>query len=391
MDRSKYTDIAPYDEKEIAEAVARLQANPGVYDVITDLIVRSNPLIAWYKKSVFKEKFQESLAQVRTYDDFQRNITAGIFIPAILKGSVDDFSYSGVKELDPSKPYLFISNHRDIVLDCALLDYALLGEGHNLCEMAIGDNLLVHPLAMDLFKLNGGVTVKRTLPLREKYLESIRLSRYFVELITEANTSIWVAQKSGRAKDGIDTTSPSIIKMLYLSSKAKGIGFSDLINSCNIVPVAISYQYDPCDINKGREEISKKLHGGEYTKRKHEDVLSMLRGLRKYKGNIHIAFGTKLTGDFKDSNEVAAEIDRQIHMNYRLWDTNYFAYDHVTASEGYAEEYESLSQRKFLARYKHLTPEVRDYVLNAYANPVRSRLAAEGKGHYPLPMEETPV
>ncbi|AEC01633.1 1-acyl-sn-glycerol-3-phosphate acyltransferase [Parasphaerochaeta coccoides] len=387
MDRSKYTDIAPYDEKEIAAAVARLQAKPGIYDVITDLIIKSNPLTAWYKKSVFKDKFQESLAQVRSYDDFQRNITAGIFIPAILKGSVDDFSYSGVQELDHSKPYLFISNHRDIVLDCALLDYALLNEGHNLCEMAIGDNLLIHPLALDLFKLNGGVTVKRTLPLREKYLESIRLSRYFVELITEEKTSIWIAQKSGRAKDGIDVTSPSIIKMLYLSSKTKGIGFSDLINACNIVPVAISYQYDPCDINKGREEISKKLHGGEYTKRKYEDILNMLRGLRKYKGNIHIAFGTKLEGNFQDPNEVAAEIDRQIHMNYRLWDTNYFAYDYVTDSQDYAGEYESLNQRKFLARYKRLSHDVRTYVLNAYANPVRSRLAAEGAGAYPCSLE----
>ena len=124
--------------------------------------------------------------------------------------------------------------------------------------MAIGDNLLVNQFTTDMFKLNGGITVKRNLPLREQYSESLRLSRYFVESIKEEKKSIWVAQKSGRSKDGIDKTNPAIIKMLYLSYKSSGISFSDLIKAVNIVPVAISYQYDPNDINKGREEVSKK-------------------------------------------------------------------------------------------------------------------------------------
>ncbi len=172
--------------------------------------------------------------------------------------------------------------------------------------------------------------------------------------------------------------------MLYLSSKSTGITFSELINSCNIVPVSISYQYDPCDINKGREEISKMLHGGEYTKRRYEDVLSMLRGLRKYKGNIHIAFGAPLAGDFKDSYEVAEMIDQQIYTRYHLWDTNYFAYDYVNGTQNFADHYAGLGKKKFLARYKHLSPEVRNYVLNAYANPVRSFLATQGKEPYPI-------
>ncbi len=155
-----------------------------------------------------------------------------------------------------------MSNHRDIVLDCALIDFALdRGGGKMLCEMAIGDNLLTNQFITDLFKLNGGVTVKRTLPMREKYLESIRLSAYFVELITEENKSIWVAQKSGRAKDGFDVTTPAIIKMLHLSQKKKGISFSDVVNNCHIVPVAVSYEYDPCDLIKAGEEVTRLAKG----------------------------------------------------------------------------------------------------------------------------------
>ncbi len=178
---------------------------------------------------------------------------------------MNKFSFDGLQKIKDDQAYLFMSNHRDIVLDCALIDFALdRGGGKMLCEMAIGgDNLLTNQFITDLFKLNGGgVTVKRTLPMREKYLESIRLSAYFVELITEENKSIWVAQKSGRAKDGFDVTTPAIIKMLHLSQKKKGISFSDVVNNCHIVPVAVSYEYDPCDLIKaGGEEVTRLAKG----------------------------------------------------------------------------------------------------------------------------------
>ncbi|MGI6433246.1 MAG: 1-acyl-sn-glycerol-3-phosphate acyltransferase, partial [Sphaerochaetaceae bacterium] len=292
--------------------------------------------------------------------------------------SMTSFTYSGLENLEPTKPYLFVSNHRDIILDCALLDYALIQGGMSTCEMAIGDNLLVNQFATDMFKLNGGITVKRNLPMREQYQESLRLSRYFVELITQGGKSIWIAQKSGRAKDGIDVTNPAIIKMLYLSYKDSKLSFGQLIDSVNIVPVAISYQYDPNDINKGREEVSRKLYG-TYRKKKYEDVVNMLRGLRRYKGNVHVSFGTRLGGEFADATEVAAEIDRQIHTNYKLWDTNYFAYDVLHSSERFKAEYEKLHTKKFLARYKALADELREFVLSSYANPVRMQLQVLGK------------
>ncbi len=374
MDKAKYKDIAPYDPADVAKAIDRLCNSPQFMVGLGELL-SSNDDDAKKAITAFKTQLPVLLSKVKTYEDFQRSITAGIMIPTILKKSVDTFSFSGAENLDKEKPYLFISNHRDIVLDCTLLDYALMQSGMMLCEMAIGDNLLVNQFATDMFKLNGGITVKRELPMREKYLESIRLSEYFIELITEEHQSIWVAQKSGRSKDGIDTTNAAIIKMLYLSKKKTGIKFPELIKSCNIVPVSISYEYDPCDINKGREEVSKLIHGGEYQKKKYEDLLNMLRGLRKYKGNIHLAFGKPLVDDYDSPEAVAREIDRQIHLNYRLWDTNCFAYDYLENSRKFADRYADMDTARFLDRYKGLKKDVREFVLNSYANPVRSYLS----------------
>ncbi len=376
MDMEKYRDIAPYDQEEVAQAVARLKANPQFLIGLGQLLSANNE----DAKSLINDFYLEMptlLSKVKNYTDFQRDVTASVMIPTILKKSVASFSADGLEDKEPNKPYLFISNHRDIILDCTLLDYALMNSGIQLCEMAIGDNLLVNQFAKDMFKLNGGITVKRELPMREKYLDSIRLSEYFIEQITEEGHSIWVAQKSGRSKDGLDITNAAIIKMLYLSKKKTGVSFPELIKNCNIVPVAVSYQYDPCDINKGREEV-KKLHlDGEYQKKKYEDLLNMLRGLRRYKGNIHVHVGTPLTGEYANPDEVAREIDRQIHTGYKLWDTNYFAYDHMTGSNQFADKYEGMDTKKFLDRYKGLKPEVQAFVLNAYANPVRSFLSEQ--------------
>lgn len=377
MDKSKYRDIAPYEGQDFIDAVNRIKAYPKFLNNMAEVLYSGNIIKTAWKSHQMKEMIPPLLDKVRSYDDFQRMITAGVFLTTIERNSMTSFTYSGQENLDASTAYLFVSNHRDIVLDCALLDYALIKSDMSICEMAIGDNLLVNQFTTDMFKLNGGVTVRRSLPLREQYEESLRLSRYFVELVSEENKSIWVAQRGGRAKDGIDTTNPTVIKMLYLSYKNSGIKFKDLIKRCRIVPVAISYQYDPNDINKGREEVSKKLHG-TYTKKKYEDLVNMLRGLRRFKGNVHIHFGKPLTDDYNNAGEVAREIDRQIHIGYKLWDTNYFAYDLLQGPTRFAQKYVSLNTKKFLERYKDLSKELRHTVLRSYANPVVMQLEALG-------------
>ena len=368
VDLSKYRDIAPYRGEDFNAAIKRLLDGVQYLGDFISLLVGS---VDEQKTLEYTSLIMQNISKVTDYDSFLRNITAGLFIPTVINRTMTEFTASGAEKLDKSKGYLFVSNHRDIILDCALLDYALLLADKQLCEMAFGDNLIINQFTEDLFRLNGGVLIRRELPMREKYLESIRLSEYFVDVVSELNKPIWVAQKSGRSKDGIDETQPAIIKMLYLSKKGTGVSFQDLIKSMNIVPVAVSYEYDPNDINKGREEILRKAHDGAYEKKRYEDLISMARGMKCQKGRVHMSIGTPLSGDFADANEVAREIDRQIHLGYRLWDTNLFAYSYLEKDGRFLSELSGFDGDAFLARFNHLSPDVREFVLNSYANPVR--------------------
>ena len=368
MDLSKYRDIAPYRGDDFKAAIQRLLDGVEYLGEFISLLSGSDDE---QKTLEYTSLIMHNISKVTDYDSFLRNITAGLFIPTVIKRTMTEFTASGAENLDPKKGYLFISNHRDIILDCALLDYALLLADRQLCEMAFGDNLIINQFTEDLVRLNGGVVIRRELPMREKYLESIRISEYFVDVVTEMNKPIWVAQKSGRSKDGIDETQPAIIKMLYLSKKGSGISFQKLINSMNIVPVAVSYEYDPNDINKGREEILRKAHDGAYEKKRYEDLISMARGMKCQKGRVHMTIGKPLHGDFADANDVAREIDRQIHLGYKLWDTNLFAYSYLENDNRFASDLSGFDGDAFLARFSHLSPDVRDFVLNSYANPVR--------------------
>ena len=371
VDLSKYRDIAPYRGEDFNAAIKRLLDGVQYLGDFISLLVGS---VDEQKTLEYTSLIMQNISKVTDYDSFLRNITAGLFIPTVINRTMTEFTASGAEKLDKSKGYLFVSNHRDIILDCALLDYALLLADKQLCEMAFGDNLIINQFTEDLFRLNGGVLIRRELPMREKYLESIRLSEYFVDVVSELNKPIWVAQKSGRSKDGIDETQPAIIKMLYLSKKGTGVSFQDLIKSMNIVPVAVSYEYDPNDINKGREEILRKAHDGAYEKKRYEDLISMARGMKCQKGRVHLSVDTPVTGHFDTPDDVARAIDRQIHLNYRLWDTNMFAYDYLEGTDRYKRELEGFDGKAFLSRFAHLTPEVRSFVLNGYANPVRMAL-----------------
>ena len=376
MDVTKYKDIAPYRGQDVRDAIKRVLENK---DAMYKMLASLGPAETAEQQKKLSDSaayIEGILEKIETYDDFQQRITAGIFLPIIIQKSVNTFSFSGTEHTSKDLAYLFMSNHRDIVLDCALIDLALLKGDRMPCEMAIGDNLLTNQFVTDLFKLNGGVTVRRTLPMREKYLESIRLSSYFVELISEENKSIWVAQKSGRSKDGLDITTPAIIKMLHLSQKSKGRSFSEVINSCRIVPVAVSYEYDPCDLIKAGEEVAR-IKSGEHTKKRYEDLISISRGMKGYKGNVHIAFGKPIQGEFENSDQVAQEVDRQIHQLYRLWPTNLFAYDYLEGTDTFASSYQDFDSEAFLYRFKGAREDVRLYALNAYANPVRSFLASQ--------------
>ena len=379
MTEDDFKGIGPYEGDDFRQAISRLQQYPQLLDNFTDIISRHNRVVNKWKSFHAKKLLRHMLGQVDNYTEFQESITCDIFLSMIESSSIEDFTFSGIDELGLDTPHIYISNHRDIVLDAALLDLALYrSDNRKKCEMVIGDNLLVNQFTTDLFKVNGAITVRRSLSsTRDLREETLRLSRYIRYAIEQKGVSLWIAQKSGRSKDGVDNTSPAILKMLYLAYREDGLSFQDFIKRASIVPVAISYQYDPCDITKSEEQIRKlKAEGvyNVYVKKKYADVLDLVRGLRLNKGNVHIQVGNPLGDGIEDVAAAVRETDRQIHMNYKLWDTNYFAYDHLNGTKMFESEYADMNTRSFVRHYRHLKPEVRELVFREYANPVISML-----------------
>lgn len=381
-----FKDIAPYEGQDFEDAISRLRQYPQLLNNFTDIISRHNRIVNKWKSFHAKSLLAHLLTQVHSYADFQEYITCDLFLSMIESSSIDEFSFGGVENLcmpdddqvPGGRPHIFISNHRDIVLDTALLDLALFRSDRQMCEMVIGDNLLVNQFATDMFKVNGAVTIKRTLSSASDLRnETLRVSRYLKYAIETKKKSIWIAQKSGRSKDGVDNTSAAILKMLYLAYREEGLSFQQFLEKASIVPVSISYQYDPCDVTKSQEEIRKlKAEGvyNVYTKKKYADVLDLIRGLRLPKGNVHIQVGAPLDPSLADARTAVREMDRQIHLNYKLHDTNYFAYDYINGTTDYASKYANMNTKAFVKHYRHLKPEVRDMVYKGYANPVISML-----------------
>lgn len=381
-----FKDIAPYEGQDFEDAISRLRQYPQLLNNFTDIISRHNRIVNKWKSFHAKSLLAHLLTQVHSYTDFQEYITCDLFLSMIESSSIDEFSFGGVENLcmpdddqvPGGRPHIFISNHRDIVLDTALLDLALFRNGRQMCEMVIGDNLLVNQFATDMFKVNGAVTIRRSLSSASDLRnETLSVSRYLKYAIETKRKSIWIAQKSGRSKDGVDNTSAAILKMLYLAYREEGLSFQQFLEKASIVPVSISYQYDPCDVTKSQEEIRKlKAEGvyNVYTKKKYADVLDLIRGLRLPKGDVHIQLGTPLDPSLADARTAVREMDRQIHLNYKLYDTNYFAYDYINGTTDYESKYANMNTKAFVKHYRHLKPEVRDMVYKGYANPVISML-----------------
>lgn len=369
-----FHEIAPYEGQDFLDAAQRLHDSSYFTKNLAASITRLGFVRERRLSSRIAKDLPRLLLEVQNYNEFQKRIFTPYVLEPVEKYTMDSFSVDGLEALDPAKSYVFISNHRDIILDCALLDFALIRDARfEPCEMCFGDNLMVNQFSTDFFKCTGGITVKRSLPSREA-LENVKiLSAYIQYALHVKNKCVWIAQKTGRAKDGRDDTSTAILKMLcHDPLREQGMSIPEALKSLNIVPVAISYQYDPCDISKGREQVRKLRAQGVYSKPKYADVVDMLNGIRMNKGQVHISIGSPLGADYESYADCAREIDRQIHMNYRLYDTNYFSYDYVRSTEIYKDMYADMKTAAFLKRYNNLSEKVRLNILNCYANPVRS-------------------
>ncbi|MBN1907498.1 MAG: 1-acyl-sn-glycerol-3-phosphate acyltransferase [Deltaproteobacteria bacterium] len=368
---SRFDDIRPFTDSEVPAVMKRLTEN--------DLLISSFRIIKWpscpellkgLADWLVKFMLKKKLSRIKTVTEFQSQIIADFLLKRIIETTSDGVTYSGIDKLDKGKSYIFMTNHRDIVMDPALVNYALYVNGFSIPYIAFGDNLLLNEAVSDLIRINNGIIVKRGLARKEQLEASMHLSEYLNHLRKEGN-NFWISQREGRAKDGIDRTNPAIINMFYLSERKKEGGFAEFIRQCNIVPAAISYEKDPCDRLKAWELYRKKKNGA-HIKRKNEDLISMLAGLSRDKGRIHISFGAPLSGDFEDKNALANAIDREIHTLYRFWPRNFIAYDHLLKTDKYSDKYTETEKAGFLNAYNNLKPEVRNLVFTIYANPVCS-------------------
>ncbi|WP_045858354.1 1-acyl-sn-glycerol-3-phosphate acyltransferase [Teredinibacter purpureus] len=382
---SEFEDIRPYNDDEVRPIIERLLADGEFLDTLAKFKLPSAMgFAARALRSVVRKRLAKEVGHINNVESFQALIEK--YLSRSINETVKSLTYSGLEHINANEPYLFISNHRDIAMDPALINWVLFHNNYPTMRIAIGDNLLTKPFAADLMRLNKSFIVRRNLASRrEKLAAAKKLASYIHHSVLTDRENLWIAQREGRAKDGWDKTNPALINM-FAMSKPSDMPFEDFIREARIVPVSISYAYDPCDIDKAHELHQKAVHGS-YTKDEHEDVMSIARGITGYKEAVHVSFGTLLEDGLETADDVAEEIDRQVESNYILHSTNCFAYElleHKTPSvrvgaEGIAfETYDwGKARAQFKDRIATCNDSTRKIVLTGYANPVYRRLGEQ--------------
>jgi hypothetical protein len=382
---NQFDDIRPYRDSEVPDVIARLIADSEFIDL---LLSRRAPLlmrlIPWVMKPIARPLLRRHLRNltrdVETVADFQDHVKVGL--QNVLDKTTDGYSFGGLDQLDPGKAYLFISNHRDIALDPAMVNLALHTVDQETVRIAIGDNLLSKPFASDLMRVNRSFIVKRSAEGRKEKLEALKnLSAYIRFSVVEDNASCWIAQAEGRAKDGHDRTETALLKMLTLS-KSKQQTFGEAIAQLQLMPVSLSYEYDPCIIEKSRE-LYAAGQGESYIKSEFEDLDSIQKGFLGYKGRVQVNFGDPIGGNFDTAEDLAVEVDRQIHSLYQIFPTNIIAWQTQTErdesvveqlKQQWPDEDWSIAEAKFQAHLQTVPAEQRLLVIDAYAKPVENQL-----------------
>ncbi len=376
MDLAEFSDIAPFSDEETAAALTRLSNHPNT---------------KWVSKFIFPDKPEgflgEVLRSIHTVDEFQQVVMSKA-INWVVDTSMKEFTYDGFEKLQNlDHKYVAMSNHRDIILDPALTQIVLQRYHLPETQICVGDNLLKVKSVELLIRSNRMIKVIRGISARELYLSSQLLSRYIRETVTSGTASVWIAQRQGRTKDGIDTTEQGLLKMLDMSGTGDFVqNFMEL----HIVPISISYEYEPCDILKARELLISRTQ--KYVKGETEDLESIMMGIKQYKGHVHLRIDDPLTEEeiraaaCCDKNDryqlIRRAVNRRIISGYKLWKTNYMAYDLVNGGKKYADQYTGedletfksyIAQRLLMVEPSLDKHELRDIFLHIYSNPVLSK------------------
>ena len=374
----RFADIRPFTDGEAPGVIARLLGDREFIGAIARLKFKS---LGWLLRPLVRRALTRELAVVRDVAGFQAIVER--YMTRMIRESTAGLSVSGLERLERGRAHLFMSNHRDITLDPAFTNYALYHHGFDTVRIAIGDNLLTKPYVSDLMRLNKSFIVRRSAKGPREVLQAYgELSAYIRHSIAVDRAPVWLAQREGRAKDGVDRTEPAVIKMLGMSRDKRNETFGEHIKALNIVPVAIAYELDPCDARKA-EELLAIAERGHYEKAEHEDVASIAAGITGWKGHIHVAFGAPLAGALETPEEVAAEVDRQIIANYGLHRTNLFAcrmrggdMPDLPEADRQSLERSSCSEREFADRINAMPERCRPHALAMYANALQGKLNA---------------
>ena len=373
----RFDSLRPYRDDEVVAVLDRLAHDREFLNLVgryrLPRLMKHLPCLARF---LTRQGLQKRMKGTLTIADFQQHIAD--YMNDMIAKTVTSFETEGAAHLDPDNAYLFIGNHRDISLDPAFLNLALHHSGRDTVRIAIGDNLLKRPFASDLMRLNKSFIVPRSSSGKREMLQAFRLlSDYIAHSLKDEKHSIWIAQRQGRAKDGIDRTEPGIIKMICMSQGKQPLGGT--IKALNIVPVSISYEYDPCALMKARE-LQALETDGSYEKQSMEDMQSIAAGITGQKGRVSLHFGTPLSVrpdgyPFETAEEVAAEIDRQVLEGYTLFPPHMLAlkmlggHDELVDETGITED----DRQRFNAALAEVPEDLRPWWLQQYANPVLNR------------------
>jgi 1-acyl-sn-glycerol-3-phosphate acyltransferase len=371
----EFEDIRPLHDNEVKEGISRLLKVKEFRGMVE---------YAFQGKVPF-EQVEQQLRQIETVKQFQSGLITKMLGFVIAKTS-EEFTFSGLENIEKDKAYLFLSTHRDIVLDSALMNLVLNDNDYDTARIAIGDNLVKEPWINDLVRLNKSFIVKRGKQGKDKVMASMQLSKYIAHSILNDNQSVWIAQREGRTKDGIDKTQPGLIKMLSIAGRKNPV---DHLRKLNIVPVTIAYEYNPCDALL-LPELLAKSEEREYVKGPMEDLISMMKGIEGKKGRIHLNFGTPINTisdnlkgitEEKFVNEVVAIADQEIYDTFKLFPTNFIACDLLNNNIKWQEKYtieEKVTFEKVmnsrLSGVEGDADKLRQIYLKMYANPVIKRM-----------------
>ena len=374
MNNDLFEDIRPYKAEEIPAAMERI-ANSSSFPLLASYVYPNEPI----------EAVKERIRNYKTVKAFQTE-TMRMVNQRVIEHSISAFSCSGMDKLNPNEHYLFVSNHRDIMLDSSLLQYYLVTKGFDTTEITFGANLMMNQLVVDIGKSNKMFKVERpSNNIKDFYRSSKHLSEYIRYVITEKGQSVWIAQRNGRTKDGNDATDQGIIKMFCMSCPEDKI---KAIDQLHIVPVAVSYEWEPCDILKTLEVYESQF--SKYTKKPGEDLNSILTGITQEKGRVHfelcdpIAYAELSKFENLTNNEyhkaVARLLDSRINKAYRLYPNNYVAYDLRYGTTKYRDCYTDEQKTMFINYFKRLEKydtcdieKLIDIFLGIYSNPVNNK------------------